>query len=303
MKKNRAWIIIAIFSVFALMAGSLAIHHIHSSHKKRLSYQQSTLESVRLEITDLQERTKYLESLIPDSLDDIYATEYGLREYIDNLRTRIVYLESLNGSLQDYLSNSVVYIHAIQEGVIIKEGSGVIIDNLASIRDLGYQTMILTAKHVIKSYYGDETYDGTISFFQNKHLEEELPYQVVAVSAEYDLALLLVRDHQARQVSSIATETPEQTTRTAVIGFPAPYDMTEITEGLCTGSYHWTTDGEKLIHISAFVNYGNSGGAVFNLETEELIGIMVRFSYGYTGSAVPPEEINEFLNDYLPHTK
>lgn len=270
-----------------------------------LAFKQSNLKNTLKGITERQLELYKLSNQFESTADTVGALMARTMALEQQLLATYQILEGILGGYHDAVVDSVVGVWShLDDGQLYSRGSGVIIRS--EVIDGQAITWVLTAKHVITydQYGTDEEgnpfetkyLNGRITFYSDKELAEELEYEIAHFSSDLDLALLRVYDSEIRNTSNILAKTPHYTIKALVVGFPNPYPNTPtVTEGLFSGESYW--DGEEhLLHISAFVNYGNSGGGAFEMTTGDLLGIIVRFSYGSTGSFVPVEQIHEFLD-------
>ena len=230
----------------------------------------------------------------------LYGNYFGLArqdpyqdEKIGRLEKRIKDLEDLNGSKQTYLIRTIV---SVKIGNF--QSTGIIVSSEDFDGDGDIETYILTAKHVVNHTIKPRPKEQVI-FFGYTIEPETLDYILVGMSDKYDLACVLIEsDTRVRQPAYLATSLPTKVTKSIIIGFPDPYIFPVVTEGLYSGEYREISNTkERLWHISAPINYGNSGGGAFDLIEGTLIGVVVRFSYANTALIVPVHHVMEFLEE------
>lgn len=173
-----------------------------------------------------------------------------------------------------------------QEDLEESHGSGVLIG----------KNRILTNAHVV-------AYARFVSV-QEEGNDQPYPARVLFVAHDADLALLQVEDAQAftNVTPAVIGNVPLLHSKVYVVGYPIGGDQVSVTEGVVsrleyTEYVHPYNRKHLLMQVDAAINFGNSGGPVF--QENHLIGIAAALwpEASRIGYVIPTPVVQRFLRD------
>lgn len=201
--------------------------------------------------------------------------------------------ETLSFSLRRAIVKVRVYAQAPdlrepwRQGVLeAAHGSGVLIA----------KNRILTNAHVVAQ--------ARFVSVQEEGNDHPYPAQVLFIAHDADLALLQVEDPRAFAETKpvVIGNVPALHSKVYVVGYPIGGDQLSITEGIASRleyrEYVHSYDRMHLLmQVDAAINYGNSGGPVF--QGNQLIGIAAELnpSARKIGYVIPTPVVQRFLRD------
>lgn len=162
---------------------------------------------------------------------------------------------------------------------------------------------VLTNRHVVRDdEFGIAEGLRIVDPLDAKH-ERELPAQVVAISADHDIALVKCDAIKALPVS-LSTSVPRRGTEILALGYPKS-DLIgrglKATRGIVTSLPEAATD--NMLMFDAEINGGNSGGPVLD-KTGEAIGVATaRYNVAVVGNysaGIPSTVAIPFVKTLLP---
>ncbi len=189
-------------------------------------------------------------------------------------------------------------------------GSGTVIYSRPNKKGSGYDTYILTAYHVVRNILADEpdlAKEGIIVTIYRKKGTIERRGDVVTKRISRDLALVKLRgkervDRVAKLIAPADISKLEIWTPVFAVGCPLGNDP--IPTGGFVSSLSNKVNGIEYWMINAPTYFGNSGGGIYNGESEELIGVFSKiYTHGrvrpvvipHMGLAVPMDAVYDWL--------
>jgi len=151
------------------------------------------------------------------------------------------------------VSNSVVVVKSLKNKKILKQGSGVIIDNEG---------------HIVTNYH---VYAGGEQLLISHNDEIYQSSGIIGADIEKDILIIQVKKNNITSIKIGAPGSVNIGAKVYAIGSPMGLENT-ISEGIISGLRQTEENGRKYIQITASISPGSSGGAVVN-DKGELIGI------------------------------
>ena len=167
----------------------------------------------------------------------------------------------------------------------ISQGSGFL------YQEGGY---IVTNAHVVTGY---------TDVLVRNHVGQESPAQVIGISDQSDLALLLVEDYANAEAFSIESEQSVVGTEVIAIGSPQGFENSASIGYLTGTDREMEIDFvyEELYQIDAQIDQGSSGGPLLDAKTGKVIGINSLLYKNNTsfGFSIPLYTVMETINTWI----
>lgn len=174
-----------------------------------------------------------------------------------------------------------------------QHGSGVRVDS---------KGLIATARHVVDSA-GPESI--TVVFHNAKFNDSfELDAHLVAVDRNHDIALLQCNVNSKYFARLNTDKRIAWGTPITCIGCPADIPMVP-TRGYYVGSHPDDPQLSTTVHVAVSSFYGNSGGPIFDSNTEKLVGITIGMCIEYNKLSLmePAWAIDKLMKKHRKITK
>ncbi len=175
----------------------------------------------------------------------------------------------------------------------LERGSGTVLYSKQEGAD--FYSYVLTALHVVQGAVQERPQPIKVTTFNEEGVKDEEfsdEVRLIKKNEKQDLAILeIISDYELSRASLASRERArsiQRFDRVCVVGCPLGYEPFQ-TEGEIT-SKNKKLEGQKYWMVNAESIFGNSGGGVFLLETNELIGVITRVS-----------AYNNFVNIAVPH--
>ena len=147
---------------------------------------------------------------------------------------------------------------------------------------------VLTNRHVVEQSFGGkferETFDPVLVSFDHTFTRETYTADVLAVSYQYDLALLKIRENRPwKSLPAVNFDNVRRGDPITVVGWPAPetYSKTDLNQndGTITAIEHDPRGRAVSVRHGAQTTAGNSGGPIFD---RSLAGVAAVHSSGFS---------------------
>ncbi|HOJ64322.1 MAG TPA: trypsin-like peptidase domain-containing protein, partial [Spirochaetota bacterium] len=203
------------------------------------------------------------------------------------------------------------YIYPVDwKKTISKYGSSIclieVIDNIGSkVSGSGFvfskEGFILTNAHVVKMAYFSKDYRIETKFLNSSFSDKIYTGNVIAIDIEKDLAIIKIDRNFDNYCILGDSSKVENMDEILVIGYPLGMGF-KSTPGYVQ-SFQDIKEYGKMLDLSAIVDPGNSGGPVFNKDSE-VIGIVTAKFLGYNFNlAIPINHTKDFINASLKSRK
>ena len=170
-------------------------------------------------------------------------------------------------------------------------GSGVLLESRKLEGNLGYETLVVTAWHVVRDILADAGSDDApipVAIFGMEGMNRNLTAKLLCYEAAMDAALLRLNtreplEHGARLASRAELASRRVFHNLYAVGCPLGNDPIP-TRGEIADLTH-TVEGTTYWMISAPTYIGNSGGGIYDAKSRNLMGL---FSKIYTHGNIRP---------------
>ncbi|HIA28180.1 MAG TPA: serine protease [Planctomycetes bacterium] len=244
--------------------------------------------------SEIESRATELRELLDDQ---ITSTRDEVNSVSENISGRLTSIEKKITSSSERKKRSMVYpvVQLRGNGTV---GSGVVIWSRSPEVGAPAETLLLTAHHVFLEVSDPGKDDGTISDIRfldpqtDRLLESACEGTLVAFYESADLALVrLELDEPWPYLATIAHEEESLSLQVfdKVYAVGCPLGNKPLPSVGEISSQEKIVAGQSFWMVNAPTFFGNSGGGIFNLETEKLVGISsMIYTYGKRQPMVVP---------------
>lgn len=300
------------------MAALVTQDEVHQGERRQI---EARIESYKSEIASLQERiVAFDESTRETTSTRIAALEGELEQSATQLRqavdaaAKIAHstrqdLDSIESPSEDFLWQTMVG-PSVQLAGATTVGSGVLLPSTPQPGGEGYDTLVMTAWHVVRDIRADSLAEDPpipIVIYHENGAREYTEAFLVAHEAVIDVAVLhMTSEKPVERSAYLATPEDMEAARifrpVIAVGCPLGNDPIP-TRGEVADTRHGV-DGSTYWMINAPTYIGNSGGAVFDGTSYRVVGVFSKiYTHGnlrptvvpHMGLVTPMDKVYEWL--------
>ncbi len=295
---------------------------VQSSLEHALQEATASLEVERTRIQDLQhvlsrlnldQRLESLESGVQQNVTGLTEAMTSTRDLMETTRSD---LDRIVGEMNPIESDvnhrwDRIVGPTVQLAGDTTVGSGIILQSTLRADGQGYETLVVTAWHVVRDILADkidpEDTAVPVTIYMEDGSTEHHTATLVGKNAKIDAALLILTD--SLQVSNGATLASRSYLRSRrifhsiyAVGCPLGNDPIPTSGEIADLDHH--IDGARYWMISAPTYIGNSGGGIYDGKSNHLMGVFSKiYTHGnlrptivpHMGLVVPLDSIYDWL--------